>query len=410
MIAHEGHTNWVSSVVFSPSGDSVASGSYDHTIRIWDTHESSPIGEPFRGHSNEIHSVSYCPVGDLIASGSTDKTIRLWDVNTCRQLGQSLSSNHPFLSVAFSPNGKLIVSGSSGPYTSPTGCTVQLWDVLDRTVVSRPFKGHIGGIDSVAFSPDGTQVISGSFDRTIRVWDVQRGAMILGPLKGHTSAVRSITFSPDGTQLLSCSIDHTIRHWDIISGRMIGEPYKGHTDWVNSVSFSPRGTYVASGGSDNTVRLWDVRIGRQLDEYFQEHSDCVYSVAFSPTGQYIASGSLDRRVIIRAILSKYPDSDDDDGPRVTTSHMSIQQIFECFLRAGCVDLSLQMDTRQETARIVSGGGSGYLWKGELHNGARVAIKARPTSALGPVEYKTLKNQHAARELYLFCRMDHPHIH
>ncbi|CAE7193891.1 unnamed protein product [Rhizoctonia solani] len=153
-----------------------------------------------------------------------------------------------------------------------------------------------------------------------------------------------------------------------------------------------------------------MRTGRQVGRPFEEHTAYVTSVAFSPCGRYVASGSYDRRVIIREVLGEdqYPAVGDDVEPQEVNSQMSTQQIFECLCRAGCIDLSLQMDTKQEKSMIVSGGGFGDIWKGEMHTGVKVAIKAWRTYALGPCEYKTLKR--AARELYLWSRMDHPHIH
>ncbi|CAE7154799.1 unnamed protein product [Rhizoctonia solani] len=406
MIAHEGHTLPVNSVAFSPDGKSVASGSWDKTVWMWDAQSSSSIGEPLRGHSDWVHSVSYSPFGDLIASGSRDATIRLWDTNTGHQLG-ILQGNQSFPSVAFSPDAKLIASGSTYLSYDSTAYAVQLWDVQRMKAASRPFKGHTNDVWSVSFSSDSTRLVSGSSDQTIRVWDIERGVTIVGPFKGHTGWVRSTVFSPDDAQIVSCSDDRTIRLWDARNGDLIGEPYKGHTRWVQSVAFSPRGTYVASGGNDNTVRLWDTRTGRQVDQ-FQEHTDSVTSVAFSPCGQYVASGSWDCQVIIRKVLGDESYPDDDSASQMVTRHMSITQIFECLRRAGCVDLSSQMDSRQETAMIASGGGFGDIWKGELHSGAKVAIKAWRTNALEPCDYRTVKR--AARELHLWSRMSHLNIH
>ncbi|CAE7121931.1 unnamed protein product [Rhizoctonia solani] len=405
MVVHKGHTNSVYSVAFSPDGKSVASGSNDYTVRMWNAHSSSSIGEPLRGHNHRVWSVSYSPLGNLIASGSDDCTIRLWDTNTGQQSG-IMQGTHLFYSVAFSPNAKLIAS-ASGVSSSPTAFAVQMWGVQRRKAVSNPFKGHTNPVWSVSFSSDGTRLVSGSSDKTIRVWDVERGVTIVEPLKGHTNVVRSASFSPNDAQIVSCSFDGTIRLWDARNGGLIGEPYQGHTGLVQSVAFSPRGTYVASGGDDHTVRPWDTRTGRQVDQ-FQEHNRGVTSVAFSPCGQYIASGSYDCRVIIRKVLGDESYPNDESAPRVVTSHMSIAQIFECLRRAGCVDLSLQMDSRQDTAMIASGGGFGDIWKGKLHNGANVAIKAWRTDGFEPCSYKTIKR--AARELYLWSRMDHPHIH
>ncbi|EUC56408.1 WD40-repeat protein (notchless protein), related protein, partial [Rhizoctonia solani AG-3 Rhs1AP] len=170
-IVHEGHTFAVYSVAFSPDGNSIASGSYDKTIRTWDAHRPSPIGKPLTGHRHWVYSVAYSPLGDIIASGSSDETIRLWDVNTRRQLG-AIKGDHYFFSVAFSPDAKLIASG--GGYSSIySSYIVQLWDVQKMTAVANPFKGHTTYVNSVQFSPDNFRLVSGSDDKTIHeFWQI----------------------------------------------------------------------------------------------------------------------------------------------------------------------------------------------------------------------------------------------
>ncbi|KAL5641693.1 hypothetical protein ACGC1H_001985 [Rhizoctonia solani] len=409
MIVHEGHSSIVTSVAFSPDGKSVASGSRDMTIRMWDAQSPSPIGMPLSGPRGWVESISYSPLGNTIASGSQDSSIRLWDVDAGQQIGQPLESDQPFLSIAFSPDAKLIASGCGYDMggSDSSAYSVQLWDVQKRTAVANPFKGHSSAVVSVQFSPDGIHVVSSSGDKTIRVWDVGRGTTVVGPLDKHTDWVRSTAFSSDGLQMISGSSDRTLRLWDTRNGKTIGNPYEGHADWVHSVAFSPRGTYVVSGAKDKTVRLWDIRTGRQV-ELFKEHTDWVYSVAFSPCGQHVASGSADCKLIIRNITRQYSDAANPLGPQIINSQMSTQQIFDCLIGAGCTDLSLQMDTRQETAMIASGGGFGDIWKGKLHDGGKVAIKAWRTSTLGQCDYKTLKR--AARELFYWSKMDHPNIH
>ncbi|CAE6521766.1 unnamed protein product, partial [Rhizoctonia solani] len=111
MIVHEGHSSIATSVAFSPDGNSVASGSRDMTIRMWDAQSSSSIGMPMSGPLGWVESISYSPLGNIIASGSQDSSIRLWDVNTGQQIGQPLENDQPFLSIAFSPDAKLIASG-----------------------------------------------------------------------------------------------------------------------------------------------------------------------------------------------------------------------------------------------------------------------------------------------------------
>ncbi|CAE6486840.1 unnamed protein product, partial [Rhizoctonia solani] len=140
-IVHTGHTSPVTSVAFSPDGNSVASGSRDDTIRIWDPHRPSPIGEPLTVHGTWVYSLAYSPLGNVIASGSKDHAIRLWDVNTRQQLGV-LKGYHHFYSVAFSPDAKLIASCWVGLAVRPSEFGVQLWDVQKMTAAANPFKGH----------------------------------------------------------------------------------------------------------------------------------------------------------------------------------------------------------------------------------------------------------------------------
>ena len=157
-------------------------------------------------------------------------------------------------SVAFSPDGTRIVSGSDDH-------TIRVWDARSGDVVAGPFEGHKSRVTSVAFSPDGTRIVSGSYDDTIRVWDARSGDVVAGPFEGDTSGVTSVAFSPDGTRIVSGSYDHTIRVWDARSGDVVAGPFEGHTSEVTSVAFSPDGTRIVSGSYDHTIRVWDACSG-----------------------------------------------------------------------------------------------------------------------------------------------------
>ncbi|MBE9030531.1 WD40 repeat domain-containing protein, partial [filamentous cyanobacterium LEGE 11480] len=109
---------------------------------------------------------------------------------------------------------------------------------------------------SVAFSPDGKRIVSGSRDATLRLWDAQTGQPIGQPLKGHSNPVLSVAFSPDGKRIVSGSWDKTLRLWDAQTGQPIGQPLKGHSNSVWSVAFSPDGKRIVSGSSDKTLRIW----------------------------------------------------------------------------------------------------------------------------------------------------------
>ena len=149
-------------------------------------------------------------------------------------------------SVAFSPDGKTIVSGGIDG-------TLSLWDTSGKAIRQR-FKAHEGRVNSVAFSPDGKTIVSGSDDGTLRLWDTS-GKAIGQPFKGHEGSVNSVAFSRDGKTIVSGGGDKTVRLWDT-SGKAIGQPFKGHERSVNSVAFSPDGKTIVSGGEDGTLRLW----------------------------------------------------------------------------------------------------------------------------------------------------------
>ncbi len=124
--------------------------------------------------------------------------------------------------------------------------------------LGEPLTGHSEPVLSVAFSPDGLTLASGSFDNTVRLWDVLRQKALGEPLTGHSKSVYSVAFSPDGLTLASGSSDNTVRLWDVQLRKPLGEPLTGHSKSVYSVAFSPDGLTLASGSSDNSVRLWDV--------------------------------------------------------------------------------------------------------------------------------------------------------
>ena len=186
-------------------------------------------------------------------------------------------------SVAFSPDGRTITSGS-------TDDTIRLWDATTGAH-QRTLTGHSDSVSSVAFSPDGRTIASVSWDKTIRLWDAGTGTH-LNTLGGHTPWFNSVAFSPDGRTIAS-GAGRTIRLWDAGMG-VEQHTLTGHLSWVRSVAFSLNGRTLASGGgyADNTIRLWDAGTGVH-QRTLTGHSHWVNSVAFSPDGRTLASGSYD---------------------------------------------------------------------------------------------------------------------
>ncbi len=155
--------------------------------------------------------------------------------------------------------------------------------------------GHTHVVLSVAFSPEGTRLASGSYDGTIKLWDAVTGSE-LNTLRGHIDGVTSVTFSPNGDYLASASYDQTAKLWDPATGRELNT-MKGHTNVVNSVAFSPDGSRIASGSFDNTIKIWETTTGSNLttlkadSEEFEEF-EMITGVTFSPDGARLASGSI----------------------------------------------------------------------------------------------------------------------
>jgi WD40 repeat protein len=182
----EGHSASVNSVAFSLDCKQIASGSFDHAVRLWDAATGAAL-QTLEGHLSWVSSVAFSPDGKQVASGSYDNTIRLWDVATGAALQMLKGHLYSVISIAFSLDGKQVASGSHDD-------TVRLWDAATGAAL-QTLKGHLDSINSVAFSHNGKQVASGSWDQTVRLWDSATGAA-LQTLEGHS--INSVAFSPDG--------------------------------------------------------------------------------------------------------------------------------------------------------------------------------------------------------------------
>ncbi len=234
------------------------------------------------GQTEGVLSIAFSPDGKLLVSSGEDHSIKIWDMATGRVLRSVSGHALAVESVALSPDGKLLASGSDDHM-------VKLWDAASgRELLS--LIEHTGAVSSVAFSPDGKLLASGSDDRAIKLWDVASGRE-LRTLSGHSDGVDSVAFSPDGKLLASGSRDKTIKLWDVASGGALFT-LSGHSGPVASVAFSPDGHLVASASWDHTVKLWDAASGREL-RTLSGHADGVSSVAFSPDAKILASGGLD---------------------------------------------------------------------------------------------------------------------
>jgi len=280
-----GRTGDATSVAFSADGGTLASGSHDSTVKLWNTSDGKLIGT-LKGHDAGVASVAFSPDGRKIASGSYDKTVKFWSVSDGKLIESFYGSDLGVSSVA-----------AAGSWDAE----IWLFDPLNLPFQPwyRPpsrLKGHTSGVTFVAFSPGRDMIASGSYDNTVKLWRTSDRELIR-TLKGHTSGVSSVAFSPGGDMIASGSYDKTVKFWSASEGKLV-RTLEGHTGPVYSVAFSPDGRAIASAGQDNTIRFWRVLDGALLKIYDEETEGGVNSFAFSPDGRLIAWACGDGTVVV----------------------------------------------------------------------------------------------------------------
>lgn len=281
------HDNWLRNIVFSPNGDKLASASEDETICLWSVRTGECL-HTLKGHTGRVWSIAFHPFQSCLVSGGDGLKVKLWHTETGKCLGALKGYSQETRPIAFSPDGKILATGNNQ-------ATVNLKDSLTGNIQSN-LQNDGRNIWSLVYSPDGHKLVGGSDDTKIRVWDLSLTNSHPMVLKGHKNWVRTVAYSPDGRLVASGSDDKTVKLWDAYSGRCI-HTFNAHTDWVRSMFFHPTQPILASGSDDGTIRLWNITSFR-LIRTLPANQHQVWTISINPKGNLLASGSNNNTINI----------------------------------------------------------------------------------------------------------------
>jgi len=333
-----GHRSPVTAVAMHPVYSTLASGSEDASIKIWDI-ELGQREHTLKGHTNYVVDLNYSPDGSLLASCSVDLSVKIWNTETYECVHTLRGHDHTVSSVAWLRSPK----GSAGESAHLASCgrdqTIRLWDVTTGYSVGI-LTGHDGWIRSLAARPEsanqgpvlGTNealIVSGGNDTTVRVWAVGRNGKVLASrcdyvLRGHSHVVECVAFSnssadraiqsnkvsnakpegtpdvvgsnPGGEYVVSGSRDKTIRIWSLLNGGNCVATFSDHGNWVRKVIFHPQGGYILSCSDDRTIRVYDLKAMRCTRTLEDAHAHFISSISMHSSAVYLASGSVDKTI------------------------------------------------------------------------------------------------------------------
>lgn len=294
------HTDAISCLAYSPDGRLLAAGVDGGTVRLINTEDNSLVTVLAVDSVNRIQALAFTPDGTMLVAAADDADdtgdVLVWRVGDWELLNAFDMYAGGGRALAISPDGRIVASTSLLD-------VFQLWNLATGAVLTT--IEDITMTTTAAFSPDGRVLAIGkSYDEVISLWDVTTGAALTrldgGGTEGHTDGVLSVAFSPDGQTLASGSFDHTVKFW-----AMDGDPYpttlEGHAAPVASVAYTPNGQLLASGSWDGTVRLWNTFYTTVRPTVLEGHTLRITSLAVAPDGRTVASGSSDGTIRVWGI-------------------------------------------------------------------------------------------------------------
>lgn len=299
----EGHEWWVWSAAFSPDEKRIVTACQDGSAIVWSVATRQP-GPAFLGHAGPVYAAVFSPDGKHVASAGYDKRILLWDPDQVQpfDLGaltakrEKAAASYAALeghtsgvrSVRFSSDGKILLSAGNDN-------TVRVWDVATCRLL-KTLRGHAGRVQACVFAPDRGWVLSGSHDHLAKIWNIagyEEVRVFQGlVLEGHRDAILGADFSPDGSRIVSASRDRSAKLWDAHTGKPLRQFKEGHDFLATRAVFLPDGKRLITAAGDNTVRIWDVATGTQ--QLAMEGTGSMAAMALSRDGRLLLTGSDDR--------------------------------------------------------------------------------------------------------------------
>jgi len=391
-------------VRFSPNGKRFAATDYAGTTTVWNVADGQKLYS-LPGDSGEVqYGLAFSPDGSRLAVALGNHVIQLYD-STGKKLVKTPSLSGNIFDLGFSPDGKQLVAAVGNSvklWNLSTGANTWTWDNPEKLpvytvafnpwgnqvaasgmsakvtllgsaagVASRTLGGHTNSVSGLAYSPDGTRLATGSYDRTVVVWDT--GGRVIARLMGHTGWVHAVAFSPNGNLLASAGGDSVVRVWDVSTNReILNLSMQGYYGWISHVAVSPDGRRLATGG-DNP-RVWDGRTGQLLLTLFghkEGHSESMgrailaaFAIGYSPDGSRLATGSVDSTAIIWDAIT---------GRRLLTLKGHTAQVEA---------LAFSPDGK----RVVTGGGDSKVIVWDADSGRALLTLAKHTDAIFAVAY------------------------